>query len=106
MTLTVALRPAAEADLSDIWRYTVEAWSEAQAAVYLNGIGQAFERLAEFPEMARLRIEFSPPVRIFPIQKHLIVYVQDGDKLDVIRVLHSRANWIGLLTEEGAIGTP
>jgi len=62
-------------------------------------LGQAFDRLAQFPEMARLRMEFTPPVRIQPYQSHLIVYLAEGDLIDVIRVLHSRANWTTLLAE-------
>ena len=99
MTYGVTLRPAAEADLAEIWDYTVEAWSEDQAAVYLTGLGQAFDRLAQFPEMARLRMEFKPPVRILPYQSHLIVYLAEGNQIDVVRVLHSRANWTTLLAE-------
>ena len=99
MTYSVTLRPAAEADLAEIWNYTVEAWSEDQAEVYLTGLGQTFDRLAQFPEMARLRVEFTPPVRILPYQSHLIVYLAEGDLIDVIRVLHSRANWTTLLSE-------
>lgn len=99
MTHRVTLRPAAEADLSEIWDYTVEAWSEDQAEIYLTGLGQAFDRLAQFPEMARLRTEFTPPVRILPYQSHLIVYLAEGDLIDVIRVLHSRANWTTLMAE-------
>ncbi|TDT72677.1 toxin ParE1/3/4 [Litoreibacter halocynthiae] len=99
MTYGVVLRPSAEADLGDIWDYTVGAWSEKQAEVYLTGLGQIFDRLAQFPEMARLRMEFTPPVRILPYQSHLIVYLAEGDLIDVIRVLHSRANWTTLLAE-------
>lgn len=99
MTNLVTLRPAAEADLTDIWDYTVEVWSEEQATVYLGGLGQTFERLAEFPEMARLRSEFKPPVRILPYQSHIVIYLAEGGNVDVIRVLHSRANWTALLAE-------
>lgn len=99
MTYGVTLRPAAESDLIEIWDYTVGTWSEDQAEVYLTGLGQAFDRLAQFPEMARRRIEFTPPVRILPYQSHLIVYLAEGDLIDVIRVLHSRANWTMLLAE-------
>ena len=99
MTYGITLRPAAEADLAEIWDYTVGAWSEDQAEVYLTGLGQAFDRLAQFPEMARLRMEFTPPVRILPYQSHLVVYLAEDELIDVIRVLHSRANWTTLLAE-------
>ncbi|MGJ8610038.1 MAG: type II toxin-antitoxin system RelE/ParE family toxin [Octadecabacter sp.] len=99
MTHGVTLRPAAEADLAVIWDYTVEAWSQDQAEVYLTGLGQAFDRFAQFPDMVRLRMEFEPPVHIIPYERHLIVYLAEGDLIEVIRVLHSRANWTTLLAE-------
>jgi toxin ParE1/3/4 len=99
VTLSVALRPAARADLSDIWDYTVATWSQDQAMSYLDGMGQTFEKLAEFPEMARLREEFTPAVRIFPYQQHLVIYTADDAMLDVIRVVHSKANWAALLSD-------
>lgn len=95
----VHLRPAAQADLDDIWRYTVETWSQTQAEVYLSGLGAAFDRLAQFPQMARLREEFDPPVRLFPYQQHVIVYLTSEDNIDIIRVLHNRTNWASLLAE-------
>lgn len=85
--------------MAEIWGYTVEAWSEDQAEVYLTGLGQAFDRLAQFPEMARIRMEFTPAVRILPYQSHIIVYLAEAGLIDLIRVLHRRANWSTLLTE-------
>ena len=99
MSRHVTLRPAAQADVSDIWAYTVEAWSEAQAETYLTGLGQAFDQLAAFPEIARLRVEFAPPVRIFAYQQHLIIYTVEDTLIDVIRVVHSRADWTAFLSE-------
>lgn len=95
----VQLRPAARSDLDDIWAYTVETWSEDQAIAYLTGLGEALERLAQFPEVSRLRKEFAPPVRVHAYEKHIIIYLEKDSSLDVIRVLHSRSNWIGLLVE-------
>jgi toxin ParE1/3/4 len=99
VTLTVALRPTARTDLSDIWDYTLTAWSQDQAVTYLDGLGQVFEKLATFPDMARLRDEFTPPVRIFPYQQHMIIYTAHDTTLDVIRVLHRKANWAALLSD-------
>ncbi|MEO9862577.1 MAG: type II toxin-antitoxin system RelE/ParE family toxin [Yoonia sp.] len=99
MTLTVALRPAARADLDAIWDYTVTTWSQDQAVTYLGGLGQVFDKLAQFPEMARLRDEFTPAVRIMPYQRHLVIYTADDTTLDVIRVVHSKANWAALLAD-------
>jgi len=99
VSVLVALRPQAEADLSAIWDYTVETWSEQQAVTYLSGINAVFQKLSEFPEMARLRSEFSLPIRIMPYQRHQIIYCVEDDHIDVLRVVHSRANWAAFLLE-------
>ena len=99
MIRQVKLRPRAEADLDGIWDYTVDTWSEAQAVDYLSGMDAALKLLAEFPEMARLRQEFTPPVRIHPYRKHLIIYIADESFIDVVRVVHAQANWSALFTE-------
>lgn len=99
MIRQVKLRPRAEEDLDDIWAYTVDIWSEAQAVDYLSGMDAALKLLAEFPEMARLRQEFTPPMRIHPYRKHLIIYVAEDSFIDVVRVVHAQANWSALLTE-------
>lgn len=96
---TVKLRPAARADLENIWAYTVDMWSVDQASVYVSGLGAAFERLAQFPELSRLRTEFAPPVRVHQYEKHVIVYAEQDSNLEVIRILHSRSNWTDLLSE-------
>lgn len=99
MTLRIVLRPQATKDLSDIWDYTAATWSADQAEVYLRALNKAFQALAEFPEMARLRDEFTPPVRVHSFRKHLILYVAEENKIDIIRVVHSRANWAEFLAE-------
>lgn len=99
MTLRIALRPRALEDFSDIWDYSATAWSIDQANTYLRGLDKAFLTLADFPEMARLRTEFKPAVRVYPFQKHVIIYVEAQTELDVIRVVHGRADWAAFLAE-------
>ncbi|MEO0918750.1 MAG: type II toxin-antitoxin system RelE/ParE family toxin [Pseudomonadota bacterium] len=99
MTLGVVLRPRARSDLSDIWDYTATAWSPDQANTYLRALNRTFEVLADFPEIARLRTEFEPPVRIHRFRSHVIIYQSGPQVLDVIRVVHAKANWAGFLSE-------
>ncbi|WP_415918950.1 type II toxin-antitoxin system RelE/ParE family toxin [Tateyamaria sp. SN6-1] len=99
MTRQVVLRPAAEADLIAIWTYTVETWSVGQAEAYLRDLDQMFAMLSDFPEMARLRTEFTPPVRLHAFRKHVIIYLEDETHVDVIRVVHGRANWAVMLAD-------
>jgi toxin ParE1/3/4 len=91
------LTPKAEADLEDIWLYSAETWSPAQADRYVDALVAAFEALVAMPFMARVRTEFTPPVRIHPSAEHLITYRVEGDCLLIIRVLGGRQNWRTLL---------
>ncbi|MFA3919310.1 type II toxin-antitoxin system RelE/ParE family toxin [Ruegeria hyattellae] len=99
MIRKVELRPRAEADLDEIWAHTVEAWSVAQAKAYLTGLGASLELIAEFPDLARLRVEFTPAVRIHPYKKHLIIFQSDETVVDVLRIVHSRRNWSDFLAD-------
>ena len=40
--------------------------------------------------MCRERHEHVPPVRIHPHREHLIIYIINGENIDVIRILHAR----------------
>ncbi len=98
MTLSrYRLTPAAQYDLEDIWRYTIERWSITQADRYADILEDTFERLMFMPEMARERTEFSPPVRIHPSSEHLIVYRIEGSDLVILRVLGAGQDWQAVL---------
>jgi toxin ParE1/3/4 len=58
-----------------------------------------FDLLAEFPEMARERGEFRPPVRIHPSGSHLVIYRTEGQVIEIIRVLHAHQNLTAYLQE-------
>jgi Plasmid stabilization system protein len=78
----------AEQDLIEIWLYTYNEWGELQADLYLDSFEQALDLIAGQPRICRLREEFDPPVRIYLHQRHLIVYWEINDGIEVIRVLH------------------
>ena len=40
-------------------------------------------------------------MRLFPYRQHLVVFLTDAGALEVIRVLHARADW-SVLLEDGA----
>ena len=96
-TLTVAIKfsRAAEADLRDIFIYSIEAHGVAQAEHYKHQFDDAFNALADNPKMARLRQEITPPVRVYPVQKHMIIYtiLEDSETVFILRVRHHRENW-------------
>lgn len=93
------LRPAAEADLSGVWLHGAASWSVEQAERYTDGLFAVFDLLAEFPEMARERGEFRPPVRIHLSGSHLVIYRSEEQGIEIFRILHARQNLAAYLHE-------
>ena len=93
------IRPAAEADLSEIWRQGAASWGVEQADRYSDSLFAVFDLLAEFPEMARERSEFMPPVRLHPSGSLFVIYQSEGQGIEIIRVLHARQNLTAFLQE-------
>lgn len=94
-----ALRPAARADLSKIWTDGAATWGMNQADRYADGLFMLFELLATFPEMARERAEFNPPIRVYPSESHLVIYRMQGQGIEIFRILHTRQNLTAFLLE-------
>lgn len=83
----------ARADLEEIWLFTADRWSIAQAEKYLAEIFRAFERIAENPSLVRERSELVPPVRIYRIHAHLVIYRDEADHIAIVRVRHRAEDW-------------
>lgn len=93
------LRPAAVRDLETIYDTGTAEWGAARAEGYMTVLLDKLDLLAGFPELARLRPEIAPPVRIHPHGVHLIVYDATPDGIEVIRILHQRQDWAAYLAE-------
>lgn len=90
--------PQADEDIADLYVAGAMRFGVAQAERYQNGLFAAFQMLADHPLMARERRELAPPVRLHPYQAHMIVYVEDGSGVLIVRVLHGRQDWENSLT--------
>jgi toxin ParE1/3/4 len=85
----------AEQDLIELFLDGSERFGLRQAEAYLDLLAHTFEFLADNPQAARLREEIDPPVRIHPVQAHLVVYrVDDDGDIFVIRVRHGHEDWV------------
>lgn len=89
-----SLSRAAQADLIDIYLYSVQEFGVRQAEAYQDKIDQTIELIADTPEIARLRREITPPVRVHPVGVHMVVYHIDGELVRILRVRHGRENWM------------
>lgn len=91
------LTPRALADLEEIWQYSAETWSIAQADQHVDGLAQIFAMVAAMPGLARERPEFIPPARIHAHEGHLVVYrVVEGQAV-ILRLLGARQDWRAIL---------
>jgi toxin ParE1/3/4 len=90
MTLQIRLSPLAQADLDDIWTYTIVQWDEAQAQAYLLGLDTTMKLLAENPRIGRAIDEIRKGYFKFPAASHLLIYRLKPDAIEFMRILHGR----------------
>ena len=79
-------------DLTNIWEYTVDTWSERQADDYYNMLIASFQKITENPRLFGLKYEeIAEGLHGYRANKHIIFYRILADKdILVIRILHQR----------------
>jgi toxin ParE1/3/4 len=78
-------------DLSDIWNYTFDAWSESQADKYYKLILNACASIAKKPQQGKIYEEIYPDLKGKKASKHIVFYrVMDDESIEVTRILHER----------------
>ncbi|MDW3209405.1 MAG: type II toxin-antitoxin system RelE/ParE family toxin [Reichenbachiella sp.] len=87
----LVLRQEAINDLTDIWEYTSETWSENQADKYYQAIKSACIDISNKPSLGKTYEEISSKVLGYSINKHIIFYHEaSADEIEVVRILHER----------------
>ncbi|MDZ7898864.1 MAG: type II toxin-antitoxin system RelE/ParE family toxin [Arcicella sp.] len=87
----ITFRQEAIDDLTDIWDYTLQKWSEKQADKYHNTIKQACKDISENPYIGRSYDEISKYLFGLKSGNHIIFYHSiSEDEIEVIRILHER----------------
>jgi toxin ParE1/3/4 len=84
--------PAALADLDEASRYGDAAFGAARTDRYFADLDRVVELIAEFPQLARERTEFDPPVRIHHPGRHYIIYAALADHVRIVRVLRDETD--------------
>ena len=78
-------------DLSEIWEYSFETWSEQQADKYYWQLLEDCKRLSENQFLVKNYPEIDQEIFGFKSGEHLIFYRKlDSASIEVIRILHSR----------------
>lgn len=89
----IVLSSDAQDDLRELLAFTQRQWGSRQRRAYRRSIFDAFDHLAEFPELGQVQPDFGPEVRGFRVGRHLIVYGVSDVALTVSRILHGRQEW-------------
>jgi toxin ParE1/3/4 len=78
-------------DLSDIWNYTFDAWSESQADKYYKLILNACAAIAKKPHQGKVYEEIYPDLKGKKASKHIIFYrILEDKSIEITRILHER----------------
>ena len=80
-------------DLSKIWEYTYEVWSEGPADKYYELLTSSFQEIVQNPEIGKKYDEIDSGILGLRVGKHIIFYrvVQPRD-IQILRILHQRMN--------------
>lgn len=78
-------------DLTEIWDYTLETWSEQQSDIYYRQLIETCQELASHPDMGRHYHDISGYLRGYRSMMHVIFYRSiDTNEIEITRILHSR----------------
>lgn len=83
------LTPAAEADLEHIWLYSFRQWSVEQSDRYHRQIMACCAELAGGARQGR-PVDIRPGLLKHLVGSHVVYFRDNGDRIEVIRVLHQR----------------
>ncbi|WP_035603404.1 type II toxin-antitoxin system RelE/ParE family toxin [Haloferula sp. BvORR071] len=87
--MTLDLTKAAVEDLRSIRNYTFETWGEHQEAAYLKAMWARFREIQGNPARFRRRDDLFPGCRIAAEGRHVILFRENGEVLEIVRILHS-----------------
>ncbi|MCF7559292.1 type II toxin-antitoxin system RelE/ParE family toxin [Sabulilitoribacter multivorans] len=78
-------------DLSKIWDYTFEVWSEKQADKYYDELISNCQEIAENPETGKFYKGISKQLLGINVNRHIIFYrTLNENYVEITRILHER----------------
>ncbi|CAM3410520.1 type II toxin-antitoxin system RelE/ParE family toxin [Aequorivita lipolytica] len=81
----------AVADLSKIWNYTFEVWSEQQADKYYDSLISNCQEIAENPDLGKNYEGISKQLLGMKANRHIIFYRPLSESyVEITRILHER----------------
>ncbi len=78
-------------DLSEIWDYTYDVWSENQADKYYKLLIEFCNQIAKKPEKGKNYRETNQNILGFKAGEHVIFYlIIDNGEIEIVRILHAK----------------
>jgi toxin ParE1/3/4 len=78
-------------DLTNIWEYSIEKWSEQQADRYFNLIISSFQEIANNAETGKNYDGITNDLFGLKTEKHIVFYRKRINKpIEITRILHER----------------
>jgi toxin ParE1/3/4 len=87
------LKPRAQADLDEIWDYTVDRWGIDQAESYTRQLSKHIQAVAENPSLGHECEEVRAGYRQYPSGSHVLFYRLIDRGIEVVRILHERMDY-------------
>lgn len=88
------LFPRARSDLDEIWDYTFEHWGADQANAYVRMLTAHMVEVAIRPERGHPCADIRPGYLRVAAGSHVIFYRLRHDKVEIVRVLHKRMDFV------------
>lgn len=80
-------------DLTDIWNYTVDTWSETQADKYYTMLIETCRQIADSKRpLGKAYTEILPNLYGLRSGKHIVFYRFSEQTVEIVRILHERMN--------------
>jgi toxin ParE1/3/4 len=87
-------------DLSSIWKYTFNNWSEKQADIYYSLLIESFKEIADNPNIGKNYSGIVKSLRGLKVGKHIIFYIEiEKDRVEIIRILHEQMDIMNRIIE-------
>lgn len=98
-SLPYIISTKAVSDLEEIWLYTVEKWSVAQADRYYSLVIDEIDHICKNVNTGKSMDHVRKGYRASKIKSHLIFYRVINDTVEIIRILHERMDIDSRLTD-------